>query len=518
MAWWAPSCAGVAGRARGTALPGPPTSAARPYAGDHAGALPAGACGKTSFGLPPRRRRTLRRGRDATDGARRRPDHPRKDSGRWTRTRTSTGSMPPSGRRSSPRRCAPTPGSRSRRSSTSCASGWPTGAAAAARQVARGRGPRGLRRADLRREQRGDGRLGHRHPVAATRDRARAGGGLRRAAPGGAAWHRPPRAARSATTRTDRRRHPLIRRQEGPAMPTAPLPDEVEAMLARPNHAVIASSRPDGQPVSVATWYLYEEGRILVNMDEGRRRLAYLREDPRVSLTAMDPDDWYTHVSVQGRIVPSRTTPSCATSTGSRVTTPAATTPTRPRPGQRVDRDRHLARLGRPAAGLRPAARRSRAPALAVATRRAAGRRRVRESGHRPPSSREEPAGCARHPASCTWTSTRSSPRWSSATSPRCAGARSSSGASAAAASSPRRRTRRAPSARARRWPPRRHAAAAPPAPRSCPPASAAYRGSSPAGHVPAGGRVAPRGAGLDRRGVRRPGRRRRPRPHRRGR
>ena len=46
-------------------------------------------------------------------------------------------------------------------------------------------------------------------------------------------------------------------------MPTAPLPDEVAAMLARPNHAVIASSRPDGQPVSVATWYLYEKGQVL---------------------------------------------------------------------------------------------------------------------------------------------------------------------------------------------------------------------------------------------------------------
>jgi PPOX class probable F420-dependent enzyme len=86
-------------------------------------------------------------------------------------------------------------------------------------------------------------------------------------------------------------------------VPKPPLPVEVEALLARPSHAVIASSRPNGQPVSVATWYLYENQRILVNMDEGRRRLAYLREDPRVSLTAMDPDDWYTHISVQGRIV-----------------------------------------------------------------------------------------------------------------------------------------------------------------------------------------------------------------------
>jgi PPOX class probable F420-dependent enzyme len=58
----------------------------------------------------------------------------------------------------------------------------------------------------------------------------------------------------------------------------------------------------------VATWYLLEEhrsdgDRILVNMDEGRKRLAYLRNDPRVSLTALDAESWYTHVSVQGTVV-----------------------------------------------------------------------------------------------------------------------------------------------------------------------------------------------------------------------
>lgn len=74
-------------------------------------------------------------------------------------------------------------------------------------------------------------------------------------------------------------------------------------MLAQPNPAVVASSRPDGQPVSVATWYLWENGRVLLNMDEGRRRLSYLRNDPRVTLTIMPKDDWYTHVSVQGRVV-----------------------------------------------------------------------------------------------------------------------------------------------------------------------------------------------------------------------
>lgn len=83
-------------------------------------------------------------------------------------------------------------------------------------------------------------------------------------------------------------------------MPKPPLPPEVIEMLKRPNPAVIGTVRPDGTPVTVATWYLWEDGRILVNMDAGRRRLAYIRENPKVSLTVLDVDDWTTHVSVQG--------------------------------------------------------------------------------------------------------------------------------------------------------------------------------------------------------------------------
>jgi PPOX class probable F420-dependent enzyme len=86
-------------------------------------------------------------------------------------------------------------------------------------------------------------------------------------------------------------------------MPKPPLPEDVVTMLEKPNPAVIATVRQDGQPVSVPTWYLYEDGRILVNMDEGRRRLQYVREDPRVSLTVMDADNWITHVSMPGRVV-----------------------------------------------------------------------------------------------------------------------------------------------------------------------------------------------------------------------
>jgi len=86
-------------------------------------------------------------------------------------------------------------------------------------------------------------------------------------------------------------------------MPKPPLPEEVRELLAKPNPSVITAVRSDGQPVSVATWYLMDGNRILVNMDEGRKRLQYLRDDPRVTLTVLDEAGWYTHVSLQGRVV-----------------------------------------------------------------------------------------------------------------------------------------------------------------------------------------------------------------------
>lgn len=87
-------------------------------------------------------------------------------------------------------------------------------------------------------------------------------------------------------------------------MPTPPLPPQVIELLRRPNPAVMATVAADGRPVTVATWYLLEDdGRVLFNLDATRARLKHLHRDPRVSLTALAGDDWYTHVSLQGRIV-----------------------------------------------------------------------------------------------------------------------------------------------------------------------------------------------------------------------
>ncbi|NGO11606.1 PPOX class F420-dependent oxidoreductase [Streptomyces sp. HC44] len=87
-------------------------------------------------------------------------------------------------------------------------------------------------------------------------------------------------------------------------MSKPPLPEAAVTMLKKANPAVIATVRSDGQPVSTATWYLWEgDGRVLVNMDEGRKRLDHLRNDPRVTLTVLDEGNWYTHITLIGRVV-----------------------------------------------------------------------------------------------------------------------------------------------------------------------------------------------------------------------
>jgi len=85
-------------------------------------------------------------------------------------------------------------------------------------------------------------------------------------------------------------------------MSKPPLPDAAVAMLRKPNPSVITTLRRDGQPVSAATWYLWADGRVLVNMDEGRKRLEHMRVDPRVSLDVLDESSWYNHVSIIGHV------------------------------------------------------------------------------------------------------------------------------------------------------------------------------------------------------------------------
>ena len=86
-------------------------------------------------------------------------------------------------------------------------------------------------------------------------------------------------------------------------MTATPLADDVRELLLKPNPAVMATVRKDGSPVTVPTWYLLVEDRILLNLDKSRVRLQHIQRDPRVALSVMEAGNWTTHVSIQGRVV-----------------------------------------------------------------------------------------------------------------------------------------------------------------------------------------------------------------------
>jgi PPOX class probable F420-dependent enzyme len=86
-------------------------------------------------------------------------------------------------------------------------------------------------------------------------------------------------------------------------MPPVPVPADIDAFLAQPNPAIVGTVRPDGTPHTAPTWYDWEDGRILLNMEDTRRRLQHMGVGSGVSLSVLDKDSWYRHVTLVGRVV-----------------------------------------------------------------------------------------------------------------------------------------------------------------------------------------------------------------------
>lgn len=85
-------------------------------------------------------------------------------------------------------------------------------------------------------------------------------------------------------------------------MTKPPVPSVLDEFLSRPNPSVIASVTPRGAPHTAATWYVWDGGRVLVNMAADRKRLDHMRHDPRVSLTVMGQgEEWYRQLTLRGR-------------------------------------------------------------------------------------------------------------------------------------------------------------------------------------------------------------------------
>ena len=74
-----------------------------------------------------------------------------------------------------------------------------------------------------------------------------------------------------------------------------------EFIRENPFAAVLTTLRADGSPHSTVVWIDEIDGNLIVNSAEGRAKPKELRNDARVSVTIVDPNDMYRWVSVTGR-------------------------------------------------------------------------------------------------------------------------------------------------------------------------------------------------------------------------
>jgi len=83
---------------------------------------------------------------------------------------------------------------------------------------------------------------------------------------------------------------------------TTRLPEQAKRILDKKTFAHLATLMQDGSPQVTPVWVDYEGDRIVVNTAEGRVKPQNVRNDPRVALSATDPDNPYEAVIVRGRV------------------------------------------------------------------------------------------------------------------------------------------------------------------------------------------------------------------------
>ncbi len=81
------------------------------------------------------------------------------------------------------------------------------------------------------------------------------------------------------------------------------LPEKVQARLKDKNFWHLATLRADGAPQSTPVWADTDGAHVLLNTAKGRAKDTHMRRDGRVALSSTLPDNPYSFVEIQGRVV-----------------------------------------------------------------------------------------------------------------------------------------------------------------------------------------------------------------------
>jgi PPOX class probable F420-dependent enzyme len=79
-------------------------------------------------------------------------------------------------------------------------------------------------------------------------------------------------------------------------------PEAIEEFLKEKNFLVLATARRDGSPQVTPVWYLWENGRFMINALNGRAKVSNMARDPRVAFVIQDMQRPERYIQVRGRV------------------------------------------------------------------------------------------------------------------------------------------------------------------------------------------------------------------------
>lgn len=82
-----------------------------------------------------------------------------------------------------------------------------------------------------------------------------------------------------------------------------PIPKEYADMLQKKTFLHLTTLMPDGSPQSSPVWCDYDGAHVIINSAKGRVKDRNMRRDPRVALSAVDPDNSYRTLMIRGKVV-----------------------------------------------------------------------------------------------------------------------------------------------------------------------------------------------------------------------
>jgi PPOX class probable F420-dependent enzyme len=78
---------------------------------------------------------------------------------------------------------------------------------------------------------------------------------------------------------------------------------ELRAKLEQPSFWFLATLRNDGTANVTPMWIDVDGDHVLLNTAIGRFKERHVRRDPRITLTALDPENPYSFTEIWGRVV-----------------------------------------------------------------------------------------------------------------------------------------------------------------------------------------------------------------------